>query len=261
MRGRRGSDKVTRMWNGFNTSNTNMVLGVTGALIRHSYYLVGALVLGYIGITMLPAAKPKVKPPADEKPSFHLADRDLAHLRRTGFVYTFQPTGRIEAWQYGQLTDRATDLTIALIMLPPNAMPAGDINGELARLRTLKILHGVGPWGNEKFHNLHTRFGELRAVEMRADVDGQRKQCLGFVSRFDSYAARMSGWWCTANGAKPSAIELACMLDQFTVDAKIDSADADAFLRARAAQPPSCSAEPVTQTTDTRTYVPRTSLR
>jgi hypothetical protein len=241
--------------------NFNMVFGVTGALIRHSYYLIGALVLGYVGITMLPAAKPKVKPPADERPSFHLAERDLARLRRTGFVHAFQPSGRVEAWQYGQLTDRDADLTIALVMLPLNAMPGGDLNAELARLRTLNILRGAGPVGNEKYHNLHTRFGELRAAEMRADVDGQRKQCLGFVSRFESYATRMSGWWCTANGSKPSAIELACMLDQFTLDAKLDSAEADAFLRTRAARAASCAAEPVTQTTDTRTYVPRISVR
>jgi hypothetical protein len=240
--------------------NFAMVFNVAGALIRHSYYLIGALVLGYIGFTFLPAAK-KVAPPANERPSFHLADRDLARLKKTGFVYTFKPTGRIEAWQYGQLTDRAADLTVALVMLPLNAMPAGDVNAELGRLRTLNILRGVGPWGNEKYHNLHTRFGELRAAEMRADVDGQRKQCLGFISRFETQTTRMSGWWCTADGTKPGAIELACMLDQFTLDAKLEFADAEAFLRSRASRPATCGAEPVTQTTDTRTYVPRISVR
>jgi hypothetical protein len=77
----------------------------------------------------------------------------------------------------------------------------------------------------------------------------------------ETQTARMSGWWCTADGAKPGAIELACMLDQFTLDAKLDFADADAFLRSRASRPATCAAEPVTQTTDTRTYVPRLSVR
>jgi hypothetical protein len=47
------------------------------------------------------------------------------------------------------------------------------------------------------------------------------------------------------------------MLDGMVLDAPLASAEADAFIRQRASRAASCSAVPVTQTTDTRTYIPR----
>ena len=242
-------------------------LGVTstipiiGALVRHSYYLIGSVVFAIVGVLLLShpgqTPKPPVPPPGGDKPGFHLNDADLARMPQTAYVLNFQPSGRIESWQYGQLTDRGPDLTIALFMMLEIVMAPGDVNQELAQLRRFNILRGAGLYGNATFYDLHNRFGEIRATEMRADVDGQRKQCLGFVSRFDTPFAHLSGWYCTAGGAKPDAIELACMLDQFVLNSPLVSPQADAFFRTHAALPPSCSADPVTQTTDTRTYVPR----
>jgi hypothetical protein len=234
---------------------------VIGALVRHSFYLIGSVVFAIAGILLLSHPAPKVKapapPPGGDKPGFHLNDAELAHMAQTAYVLNFQPPGRIEARQFGQLTDRGPDLTIALFIMPALNMAGGDINQELARLRSYNILRGVGPYGTATYYDLRTRFGEIRATEMRADVDGQRKQCLGFVSRFDTPFAHLSGWYCTASGTKPGAIDLACMLDQLVLDSPLASPQADAFFRTRAALAPSCSADPVTQTTDTRPYVPR----
>jgi hypothetical protein len=36
------------------------------------------------------------------------------------------------------------------------------------------------------FYDLETRFGAVRAREMRVDADGRWKQCLAFRSRFDT---------------------------------------------------------------------------
>jgi hypothetical protein len=234
---------------------------IIGALVRHSFYLIGSVVFALVGILLLSHPAPKVKvpvpPPGGDKPGFQLNDADLAHMAQTGYVLNFQPSGRIESWQYGKLTDRGPDLTIALFMMPGLAMAAGDINQELAQFRRYNILRGVGPYGTATYYDLHTRFGEIRATEMRADVDGQRKQCLGFISRFDTPFAHLSGWYCTASGTKPGAIELACMLDQLVLISPLASPQADGFFRTRAALAPSCSADPVTQTTDTRPFVPR----
>jgi hypothetical protein len=235
---------------------------VIGALVRHSFYLVGSVVFAIIGVILLAHQGPTVKPPAQpppggDKPGFHINDADLARLSHTAYVLNFQPSGRIEARQYGQLTDRGPDFTIALFLIPDFVIAAGDVNQELGRLRSYNILRGVGPYGNGPFYDLNTRFGQVRATEMRADVDGQRKQCIGFVSRFDTPFAHLSGWHCTAGGAKPDAIALACILDQLVLDSTLALPEADAFFRTHAALPPSCSADPVTQTTDTRTYVPR----
>ena len=101
------------------------------------------------------------------------------------------------------------------------------------------------------YHDLETRFGALRATEFRVESDGQWKQCLAFASRFDTTAFYLVGSFCDASGAKPNAGTLACMLDKLTLDRDLASRDADAFLRTRMARPASCSAIPVSQTTDT----------
>ncbi len=233
---------------------------IIGALVRYSFYLIGSVVFAIIGVLLLshPGAKPKPPvPPVDDKPGFRLNDADLSRMPKTGYVVNFQPSCRFDSWQYGLLTARGSDFPHALYRLPGLAMAPGDMNQELAQLRRFNILRGAGPYGTGPFYDLHTRFGEIRATDMRADVDGQRKQCLGFVSRFDTPFAHLSGWYCTAGGAKPDAIELACMLDRLVLNAPLVSPQADAFFRTRAALAPSCSAEPVTQTTDTRAYIPR----
>ena len=233
---------------------------IIGALVRHSFYLIGSVVFAIVGVLLLSHSSPNPKPPVppgDDKPGFRLNDADLSRMPQTGYVVNFQPSGRIESRQYGHLTDRGPDFTIALFMMPGLVMASGDVNQELAQLRRFNILRGAGPYGSGPFYDLQTRFGELRATDMRADVDGQRKQCLGFVSRFDTPFAHLSGWYCTASGAKPGAVELACMLDQLVLDTPLVSPQADAFFRTRAALASSCSAEPVTQTTDTRAYIPR----
>jgi hypothetical protein len=233
---------------------------IIGALVRHSFYLIGSVVFAIVLVLLLSHPGTKPKPPAtpgDDKPGFRLNDAALSRMPQIGYVINFQPSGRLESWQYGHLTDRGPDFTIALFMMPELVMASGDVNQELNQLRRFNILRGAGPYGTGPFYDLHTRFGEIRATDMRADVDGQRKQCLGFVSRFDTPFAHLSGWYCTAGGAKPDAIELACMLDRLVLNTPLASPQADAFFRTRAALASSCSAEPVTQTTDTRPYIPR----
>jgi hypothetical protein len=259
------------MSDAFSSDKATSAIPLIGALIRYSFYLIGSIVLAIVGMALLshrgvdvkiPAAETApAKSPADEKPDFRVADADLARMRQTGYVIHFKPTGRLDAWQYGQLTDRGPDFTIALFMAPDLMATAGDINQELAHLRRFNILRGVGPFGNGTFYDLHTRFGDVRATDMRANADGLIKQCLGFVSRFDTPFTHISGWYCTANGAKPDANALACMLDQFVLNAPLASPEADAFFRARAARPASCSAEPVAQTFDTRPFIPRRTVR
>ena len=103
------------------------------------------------------------------------------------------------------------------------------------------------------YHDLETRFGAVRAMEARIETDGQWKQCLAFASRFETTALYLIGWYCDASGAKPNASSLACMLDKLTLERALASKEADSFMRTRLARPASCSAVPVSQTTDMRT--------
>lgn len=224
------------------------LLSFTAAFIRYGFYLVAAIVLGMIGVVMIWILNNRIKT-VDDTPAFHLADGSIANLPVTSQIFTGGRLGRVEVIHYGALHNRSTDLTIAMV-LPPNGVPA---ESQLAQsLREVGLLSGVRASMLPNFYDLETRFGAVRAMEMRVDADGRWKQCLAFRSRFDNPAVYLMGWSCDATGAQPSASALACTLDTFKMDGKLASAEADAFVRARMNAPANCSAQPVSQTYDTR---------
>jgi hypothetical protein len=240
--------------------NITATLSIVGVIIRYSFYLVGALLFTLLAIAVLWSWRPQAKPQV-LLPGFHLAATDFAPLRMRTRIVALGQTGRIEAKQYGQLHDREMDMTVAMTVLPKGRVPIGDLLQQLYGLQRIGIMDRAIIMPVQNFYDLETRFGEMRAAELRIDIDGRRKLCLGFTSRFDTEAVFLAGWRCEANGSRPNPSELACMLDGMVLDAPLASADADAFIRQRASRAASCSAVPVTQTTDTRTYIPRVRVR
>jgi hypothetical protein len=179
----------------------------------------------------------------------------------TDHVMTLGASGRVEARQYGQLYDRDADLTVAIVMPPNGQLPQANLQTEMSRLRVLKLFSPVNGWTTQRYYDLETRFGMVRAVDMQVNVDGLTKLCLGFVSRFDLREAYLAGWVCMANGTHPEPYDLACKLDHIVFDARLPSGAADAFFRAGQARASTCSAAPVSQTSDTRAYIPRPRIR
>lgn len=223
-------------------------LTVTGALIRYSFYLVGALVFGMIGLTIMYVSSFRVKQ-VDERPSFHMASGQLDRLPQRSTIATGRSIGRVELLQYGRLHDRDNDFGIVMV-IPTKGWPAGrDIMREMHDLQPLRE---VSSRVAATFYDLETRYGPVRAADLFVDADGRRKMCLAFLTRFDTETVYFKGWYCEANGTKPSPDRLACILDRLVLDKELPIKDADQFMRARAAQTASCSATPVSQTFDTR---------
>jgi hypothetical protein len=230
-------------------------LSAVGIVIRYGFYLVGALVIGGIGLVVLyawnwlPAA-------VDDPPAFRVSSSNLAQLAVSGHVVT-SGLGRFEVRQYGRLHSREFDLAVVMVM-PRKGIGMGT---EFAQdLRSINLLRGARAILTSTHYDLETRFGDFRATEMRVDTDGRWKNCLAFRSRLDTAAVYFTGWYCDGSGTKPGAQALACMLDRFALDSDLASKEANGFLRARMARAAYCSAEPVTQTTDTRdTWQRRTS--
>ena len=223
-------------------------VSTAGAIIRYGFYLVGALVLGGVGLLVLAAWQSQPRAVA-APPALRLAAPSLAALPVSGHVVEGGRLGRVEVRQYGRLNSRETDLALVAVM-PPRGIGLGT---ELVQdLRSLNLMRGLRAVTLQTRYDLENRFGELRATEMRVDTDGRWKQCLSFRSRFDSPAIYLTGWHCDGSGAKPSAHTLACMLDRLTLDRELASKEADQFLRARSARSATCSAEQVTQTMDAR---------
>lgn len=223
------------------------VVSSTGIVIRYSFYLIGALVLGMIGIAIISFYEGRNKT-VDEKASFRLAAQHLARLPVRSQIVTGRQFGRLELQQYGAMHDRDVNLSIAMGFPPPSALVTRDSMPQLSSLmpRTMRTVMST------THYDLETRFGPARATDLRIESDGQWKQCLAFASRFDTTAVYLMGWFCDASGAKPSAATLACTLDRFALDRDTESKEANAFLRERIARPASCSAVPVSQTIDTR---------
>jgi hypothetical protein len=216
--------------------------------IRYGLYLVGVLVLGGVALAMLLAWQGRARV-LDAPPAFRLTAATLAQLPASGHVVTSARFGRIEVRQHGRLSNRGVDLALIAVM-PPRGLVMGT---ELAQdLRDVNLLRSVRAVMLPVHHDLVTRYGEFRAIEMRVDADGRWKQCLAFRSRLETTAIYFTGWHCDGSGAKPAAQLLACMLDTLSLDAFLASREADQHLRARLLRAPLCSAERVTQTTDIR---------
>lgn len=225
---------------------TSAVSGA-GALIRYSFYLVGALVLGGIGLGMLSFYNGRTRT-IDDRVSYHLAASHLARLPVRSQIVTGGHFGRLELLQYGALHNRDLSFSIGMGLPPQGALITADTTPQISNMMPRNMRWAM----SANHHDLETRFGPARATEMRVESDGQWKQCLAFASRFDTTAVYLMGWFCDASGAKPNAATLACTLDKLTLDKDIASAEATAFIRARMGRAASCSALPVSQTTDTR---------
>ncbi len=230
------------------TAGGMAAVSVAGAFIRYTFYGVGALVLGMIGLGIMSIWK-VVPKPVDAPPAFRITAGEFANKPTSGNVVTSSRLGRAEVLQYGQLHNRSSDLAVVLAM-PPKGIGMGsqfvqdltDVN--LLRHRRPMIM-------TQTHYDLDTRFGEYRATEMRVDTDGRWKQCLAFRSRFETAAVYLTGWYCDASGSKPSANALACILDKLVIERDLASKEADAYMRGRMAKSAHCQATPVSQTSDT----------
>jgi hypothetical protein len=233
---------------GFTQTGAMTVLIGAGALVRYGFYTVAFFVFGMIawGIVALLGAWPKM---VEGPPSFRINDSELAALSNRTEIVTVAGA-RSEARHYGQLYDRERDFTV--ILMSPAAggfFPARGFEEELAAIPLLRRSRGALL---PTFYDLETRFGSVRAAEMRIRSDGKHKLCLAFLSRFESSAVTLKGWLCEGSGAKPSSDGLACMLNQLVLEKPLPSAEATAFLRERMKRSGPCYAAPLTQTTDTR---------
>lgn len=222
-----------------------------GIIIRYGFYAVGAVVLAMVGIGLFRGLAPRVTI-LSESPAFRLASAELGRLPAGAQVVTEKRIGRIETRQYGRLYDRDTDLT-AILTMPARQIVLG--RNFVREMQDIRPLSEARAMLTTTYYDLETRFGEVRAADLNVDADGRRKLCLAFLSRYDTVSLSLKGWYCQANGARPTAQQLACILDSLTLDAPLASGEADAFVRSRMARRPRCAATPVSQTTDTRPRV------
>lgn len=237
-----------RDFNGTTTEHLSTAVSLAGVLVRYSFFLIGTIVIGIIGLAMLWVWNQRIRVVSDA-PAFHIDDGSIGSLPVTSDVITGGQQGRIEVVQYGTLHNRGTDLAVVMLLPPKGAVASTRLAMDL---REINILRHVRAVNLTTHYDLETRFGPVHAVEMRAETDGRWKQCLSYSSRFNTNAVALMGWSCDGSGSKPGAYALACTLDRLVIDKPLATTEADAWVRERMARPPNCSAHIVSQTTDVR---------
>jgi len=223
-----------------------------GTTVRYAFYAVGTLVLAMIGIVLAQVWSFFGQPSrVSTTPSLQIASSDLARLPSSGNTAKFN-AGWQEVLQYGRIHDRNTDFTLVVTMpARPDVPTVRDYSSEMSSLRPL-LRSTYYSSAATTYYDLETRFGPVRAANFQINADGRTKLCVSYLSRFDTAALYLKGWLCEANGARPNFHSLACMLDRITLNGALPSAAAQGFLEERMKRPARCTAEPVSQTTDTR---------
>lgn len=226
----------------------SLVAAGAGIIIRYGFYLFGMVAFAAVASAVIGLYGWLPQSLARE-PAFHLAPADVASLSRQGEVVEMAGT-RFETWHYGQIYDRGRDLTITMVMPPKGSAVTRYFGREFLDNATLRHAR---PVLSSTYYDLETRFGPVRALQMRVNADGRQKLCLAFISRFETTSLYLRGWTCEGNGSQPSAGALACTIDHMTATAALATPEAEDFFRQRAAKRGgTCGAAPVTQTTDTR---------
>jgi hypothetical protein len=241
----------------FNRANVEITANYAGVLIRNAFLVTGTLMFVAVGLfaTSIWSRLPPAPSKLPSQPAFQFAVSTLSQRPQTRMA-TEQPAAWLETLQYGQLYDRDVDMTAVLIApRAPYQNLTRDFTAEIAQLRPIN--GAIYPYPRT-YYDLETRFGPVRAAEFSINADGRTKLCLAYLSRFDSPSFYLKGWYCEANGARASYSELACVLDKLTLQHPFPLPEATDFIEERMTRAAKCTAEPVSQTTDTS---PRQPLR
>lgn len=236
----------------FDANHISAAGAYAGKVVRYSFFVAGTIAFAVIATLLIRVSNFFSGPSyVSSKASFEINSSELKRLSPTASsakVYA----GWQETLQYGQTYDRDTDFTLVVIMPSnPGTPPIRDYSFEMSSLRPLLRTFYIGS-STSNYYDLQTRFGAVRAANFQINSDGQTKLCVSYLSRFDTDAVTLKGWMCEASGARPSVNTLACMIDRITLKGVLPTAAAQTFFEERMKRAARCSAEPVSQTTDTR---------
>ncbi|TAK46835.1 MAG: hypothetical protein EPO23_14365 [Xanthobacteraceae bacterium] len=223
-----------------------------GTLIRYAFYLFGAglfAVLGYAVLSVWNLLPQTLSQPA----SFSINAPALSRLSATTRVVKVLGA-RAEMRQWGQLYDRDVDMTAVMVL--PSGQSQVMNRDFMYEMRDLRFFSSSVALATRGFYDLETRFGPVRATEFTVNSDGRTKLCLAWLTRFETAAVYFKGWYCEASGARPNFHGLACILDRLSLERDLPDDEASLFLRERMKRSSRCSAEPVSQTVDTRSRSP-----
>lgn len=234
----------------FDRSQISTVGSYAGKTVRYSFYFAGMIAFVLIAMLLIRVSNFFSGPSnVSATASFQINAPELKRLTPNASSASIY-AGWQQTLQYGRVHDRDTDFTLVVNMPSNPGVPqVRDYSFEMSSLRPLIRSAYIG---TSNYYDLQTRFGPVRAANFQINSDGQIKLCVSYLSRFDTDAVYLKGWMCEASGARPNFHTLACALDRLTLKGVLPTAAAQNFFEERMKRSARCSAEPVSQTTDTR---------
>jgi len=208
-----------------------------GALTRQPFYY--GLAIGLVVVLGIAAFLAHLHNRANDPAAMRFVDREIAGLATRSHLTGDATQMPGEVREYGLLSDRRMDAT--LIMTMPVAGRPG-MRDFMQELRDLDPIKNATRATMAATYDLQTRFGSFLAAEIQSDMVGRWKDCLAFLSRFETNAIYIKGWFCDGIGDRPKAERLACALDGLVLDGALSSPAADAFMREHIARPSFCAA-------------------
>jgi len=209
-----------------------------GMLTRRPIFLglAVALIALIIGLPMvLSQMRARDRDPAVVR----FSDPNISRLHTRSFIAENGVIGHGEIRQYGLLDDPNRDVTLIMVIPPAGQSLARDF---VTEVRSLDLLRNAAHAAMTRSYEVQTRFGLYQAADLQIDMVGRWKDCLAFMSRFETNSIYIKGWYCDDVGNKPKAEKLACVLDSVVIDRALESASATAFMREHSARPGFCGA-------------------
>jgi hypothetical protein len=225
-----------------------------GALTRKSVYL--GLAAGLVVVIAGGGFWAHLRSLAADPAAMRFVDREIAKLPTRSHVTTDPAHGRDEVREYGLLDDSHMDATLIMQMPPAGKAGLRDFMQELRALDPVRNATRATMAGT---YDLQTRFGSYLAAEIQIDMLGRWKDCIAFLSHFETTAVYVKGWFCDGIGERPNGERLACALDGLVVDSPLSSERADAFMREHMARPSFCAAIGRGQDREPRPITPASS--
>jgi hypothetical protein len=227
-----------------------------GALTRKPIFL--GLAAGLIVLIAAIGFGVHLRNRAADPAAMRFADREIAGLPTRSHITHDAARGQGEVREYGLLDDRHMDAT--LIMVAPSAGQSG-MRDFMQELRDLDPVKNATRATMAATYDMQTRFGSYIAAEIQVDMVGRFKDCIAFLSRFETNSIYIKGWFCDGIGDRPNAERLACALDGLAVDGPLGTQAADAFMREHIARPSFCAAIGRGQDREPRPILPASPSR
>jgi hypothetical protein len=176
-----------------------------------------------------------------ERPVISWPVESLANVASVPLSFADERGGREDIWQFG---GPGTTKPFASLIFWQRLDRVRAVPVQLNTLKGMLPLRQLNPHPqqNGASYEMFTRWGKFSGQDYNyRETNGRMRDCIVFLSVFETPEFSIGGFYCNADGAPAAAGPLACMLDRIQLDSEAKVTPATTFLRQKASEPAKCS--------------------